>query len=391
MAHQLTRRGFLGRAGAAAAIAGTGAARLGMSGSTPAAANVGSPVVPFHGEHQAGIATPQQRHVALAAFDVHLAGLADLRSLLRDWTQAAEAMTAGLRVSSSREDPREAGADTGEALGLPPSRLTVTVAVGPSLFDDRFGLAARRPPALADLPAFRGDKLDPRRCAGDLVVQACADDPMVAFHAARQLRRTAGKRVDLRWWQSGFLPERVAGSAPRNLLGFQDGTRNLDTADQVSMARHVWVGDEATGATSWLRGGTYLVVRRILLRLDDWDADTLDKQEATFGRKKDTGARLRALPATAHIRLASPEANRGVRLLRRGYSFSDGADSTGSPDAGLLFLAFQRDPRRQFVVVQQRLAAHDALNEYALHTGSGVYAVLPGVARGESWGVALTD
>lgn len=408
MAHELSRRGFIGRAGAVAAVASTGAIRLAVDGSaSPTITSAAA--VPFYGRHQAGITTPQQRHVVLAAFDLPTDALDLLRTLLRDWTQTALSLTSGVPAAATPDDPHKVAADTGETSGLSPSRLTMTLGVGPSLFDHRFGLAGARPPELAPLPSFRGDMLDRRRCDGDVIVQACADDPMVAFHAARQLRREAGRRARLRWWQSGFLPGRSAGSAPRNLLGFKDGIRNLDAADAASMDQHVWVGDDMTGRSAWLRGGTFLVARRIRFQLDDWDSDTVAKQEATFGRSKSTGAPLGAstatavpdfearhngalvIPATAHVRLASPEANGGVRLLRRGYSFNDGIDRSGGLDAGLLFLAFQRDPQKQFVVLQQRLAAHDALNEYVQHTGGGVYAMLPGVAPGESWGAALID
>ena len=66
-------------------------------------------------------------------------------------------------------------------------------------------------------------------------------------------------------------------------------------------------------------------------------------------------------------------------MLRRGYSFTDGINPvTNQLDAGLFFIAFQRDPRTGFIAVQQNLAS-DALNEYIRHTGSAVFAVPPGV------------
>jgi len=394
-----TRRRLLASAGAGglAAAAGGGGFALGRETASDAGPGTAEQVVPFHGEHQAGIATAAQDRLHFAAFDVE-DGLraADLRDLLREWSRAAERMTAGRLVGDDAGEQLAPPADTGEALGLTPARLTVTFGLGPSLFDDRFGLAASRPAALRDLPALPGDELDPGRSRGDLCVQACADDPQVAFHAVRNLARIGRGAVTVRWSQLGFgrtSSTSRAQATPRNLLGFKDGTRNLKAEDTADLARHVWIAGDRAGEPAWLRGGTYLVARRIRMLIEVWDRASLGDQEQTIGRHKASGAplggreefdapSLARLPADSHVRLAAPSSNGGAALLRRGYSFTDGLDDRlGQLDAGLFFLSFQRDPAA-FIEIQRRLGSNDALNEYIKHVGSGVWAIPPGVPRG---------
>jgi deferrochelatase/peroxidase EfeB len=378
----ITRRSLLGIAGAGVA----GGALAVVGGESTAAADV-----PFLGRHQAGITTPQQDRLHLVALDLTTDRRADLVALLRTWTAAAAAMTAGRQIGDAPTllAPPD---DTGEAYGLAPARLTLTVGFGGSLLD-RLGLP--RPPALADLPAFPGDALDPARSGGDLVVQACADDPQVAVHAVRNLVRLAHGTARVRWSQLGFGRTSSTSSAqdtPRNLFGFKDGTSNSGAP--------VWVrpGD----GPAWMTDGSYLVVRRIAMTIETWDRTSLGEQEQVIGRHKRTGAPLgatqerdhvdvRALPVGAHVREAHPDSNGGARMLRRGYSFVDGDDGLGHLDAGLCFLAYMRDPRTAFVPVQQRLAAHDAMNEYVRHTGSALFAVPPGVGPGGFWGDTLLD
>jgi deferrochelatase/peroxidase EfeB len=394
-----TRRRLLASAGAGglAAAAGGGGFALGRETASDGGPETAEQVVPFHGEHQAGIATAAQDRLHFAAFDVE-DGLrsADLRDLLREWSRAAERMTAGRLVGDDAGEQLAPPADTGEALGLTPARLTVTFGLGPSLFDDRFGLAASRPAALRDLPALPGDELDPGRSRGDLCVQACADDPQVAFHAVRNLARIGRGAVTVRWSQLGFgrtSSTSRAQATPRNLLGFKDGTRNLKAEDTADLARHVWIAGDGAGEPAWLRGGTYLVARRIRMLIEVWDRASLGDQEQTIGRHKASGAplggrdefdapNLARLPADSHVRLAAPSSNGGSALLRRGYSFTDGLDDRlGQLDAGLFFLSFQRDPAA-FVEIQRRLGSNDALNEYIKHVGSGVWAIPPGALRG---------
>jgi len=396
------RRALFGAAGfAGAGVVAATAAACSSDDAQPAAATSSRGVVPFHGARQAGITTDAQDRLAFAAFDVS-AGVSreDLRTLLVGWTAAAARMTAGQAVADDEAAPQVPPRDTGEALGLTAGNLTITFGVGPSLFDNRFGLASRRPAALADIPALPGDNLDPLRSRGDLCVQACADDPQVAFHAVRNLRRLAQGTAVLRWFQLGFGRTSTTSSdqdTPRNLMGFKDGTNNIKREDAAALDKHVWVG--ADGDQAWMRGGTYVVTRRIRMLLESWDRDYLRDQENVFGRTKVSGAPLGAaaefddvplnartaggelvIPEDAHIRLAAPASNGGVTLLRRGYSYTDGVNQeTGQLDAGLFFIAFQRDPRTGFIPVQRRLAASDALNEYISHTSSAVFAVPPGL------------
>jgi deferrochelatase/peroxidase EfeB len=397
----ISRRRFLGWVGAAGVGAAAGAGGVGLAErATGAALPAGEHIVPFNGRHQAGIATSQQRNVVFASLDAIGHSRAELAGLLRYWTNAAARMTRGLAAAEPRTDRRRPPWDTGEALGLGPSRLTMTFGVGPSLFDGRFGLASARPSALRELPRFSSDELDPALSGGDLCIQACADDEQVAFHAVRELARLGHGIVTVRWSQAGFLPEVADGETPRNLLGFKDGTNNIRPDEAKALRRFVWVGNEGP---AWLRGGSYVVARRIEFNLDRWDGSSLEEQENTFGRLKVSGApfggatehdlvNLTAtgagtIPANAHVRLANPATNGGERILRRPYSFVDRGQ--GRMRAGLFFLAYQRDPVRQFVAIQRRLAAHDALNEYIVHTGSALFAMFHGVRRDESVAAGL--
>ncbi|MFJ9925055.1 deferrochelatase/peroxidase EfeB [Streptomyces misionensis] len=396
-----SRRALIGWGGAGialGAVAAGGAVALTNAGSGSAEAAGTDGAVEFHGAHQAGIATPVQDRLHFAAFDVKTDDRAEFVQLLKDWTAAARRMTAGKAVGEGAygglaEAPPD---DTGEALGLSPSRLTLTIGFGPSLFD-RFGLREQRPAALADLPHFPGDNLDKARTGGDLCVQACADDPQVAVHAIRNLARIGFGKVAVRWSQLGFgktsstTPD---AQTPRNLFGFKDGTRNIAGTETDRLKKFVWVG-EGDGP-DWMTGGSYLVARRIRMNIETWDRTSLQEQEDVFGRDKREGAPvgkagehdepfLKAMKPTAHVRLAHPDANGGITILRRGYSFTDGTDGLGRLDAGLFFLAYQRDVREGFIPLQRRLAAHDALNEYIQHVGSAVFAIPPGVRDATDW------
>jgi deferrochelatase/peroxidase EfeB len=397
MSGRLTRGRLLaaGAVGAGVALGGVGVERLAADDGT----NDASEPVPFYGDRQAGIATPAQDRLHFAAFDVVAGSRSDLRDLMRAWTEASVRMCAGEPVGES--DVRLAPPlDTGEAAGLSPARLTVTFGFGPTLFD-RFGLAGFRPAALSELPLFAGDELEPDRSGGDLAVQACADDPQVAFHAVRNLARIGRGAVVMRWSQLGFgrtSSTSRAQDTPRNLMGFKDGTNNIKLEDVRALGEHVWVPENAE--PRWLRGGTYMVTRRIRMLIEVWDRASLDDQEQTIGRRKESGAPfgradefdrvdLARTPLDAHIRLAAPAEHRGRRILRRGYSFTDGMDTElGQLDAGLFFVSFQNDPSA-FVEIQRRLAGTDALDEYIKHTGSAVFACPPGARRGGYVGETL--
>ena len=409
-----SRRGFLGVAlGTVGAVAAGGAGGFGLARGTEAKASTPKPsasVVPFYGVHQAGIATPAQDRLAFASFDLTTTSKDAVIALMASWSAAAALMTQGLPIGPTETNPQSPPVDTGEALGLSAGNLTITVGFGPSFFDERFGLAAKRPAALADLPALPGDALDPTQTGGDLCVQACSEDPQVAFHVIRNFARIARGTAVMRWSQLGFgrtSSTSTAQATPRNLMGFKDGTNNIKAEDGAEMSAFVWVGGETD--QHWMEGGSYLVSRRIRMLIESWDTDYIADQENVFGRKKDTGAPLSGrgefdvvnLEATAngkpviavnaHIRLAAPASNAGQKILRRGYSYTDGTDpTTGQLDAGLFFIAYQKDPRAQFVPIQRRLGANDALNEYIKHVGSGLFAVPPGVsAVGDYFGKQL--
>jgi deferrochelatase/peroxidase EfeB len=299
--------------------------------------------------------------------------------------------------------------DTGEAIGSPVGGLTITIGYGPSLFDHRFGLAQKKPSLLVDLPPLPNEQLDPDYVGGDLCIQACSDDPLVAFHAVRNLARLGLGVVDYDWMELGFgktSSTSTTQQTPRNLLGFKDGTRNIKAQQTELLDKYVWVGDRAD--QDWMQGGSYLVARRIQIFIENWDRDYLQDQQNVIGRAKVTGAPLTGggefttpnfhqkndqgqpvIPTNAHIRLASHEENGGVRILRRGYSFTDGIDPVrGTLLGGLFFIAFMQQPQ-QFVTLQQKLGTGDALNEYVQHIGSGLFAVQRGVRRGQHWGDGL--
>jgi deferrochelatase/peroxidase EfeB len=415
----LSRRGLLGLAGAGVAGLGLGFAgdRAVTAALASAAETAATAVYPFYGKHQAGILTPAQDRLHFAAFDVtDGTSRADLVELLQDWSVAAAAMTAGLdigdygAVSGPYDAPPE---DTGEAVGLPAAGLTITFGFGPSLFRtaagvDRFGLAARQPADLVDLPHFPGDMLDDARSGGDLCIQACANDPQIAVHAIRNLSRIAFGRAALRWSQLGFgrtSSTSTSQATPRNLFGFKDGTANIKAEEPAAATEHLWVG--STDGPAWLAGGSYLVARRIRMTIETWDRSSLREQEKVIGRTKGEGAPLSGgteftepdfeiagrgdlplIDEASHVRLAHPTQNDGIRILRRGYNFVDGNDSLGRLDAGLFFISFQRTPQ-SFSTVQLNLARHDAMNEYLKHVGSALFAVPPGAATGSYVGAPL--
>jgi deferrochelatase/peroxidase EfeB len=407
---EITRRRLLASAGVGAAGLGLGGVGGYLAGQeTAEASSDGTGSVPFYGEHQAGIDTPAQGRLHFAAFDLLSESRDDLRELLREWSRAAAEMTAGQTIGGAKGVALAPPDDTGETVGLLPSRLTVTIGFGPKLFERRgLGLAGKRPAALRDIPPLPADELNEYESDGDLCVQACSDDPQVAFHAIRNLARIGRGTVVMRWSQLGF--GRTASTSrgqetPRNLMGFKDGTANIKAEDTDAMRRFVWVGGEGP---DWMRGGSYLVSRRIRMLLEIWDRSALADQEETIGRDKYKGAPLGGseefepldlaaerdgkptIPLDAHVRLASASANDGERILRRGYSFTDGVDeSLGELEAGLFFICFQRDPQRQFVPIQRRLGANDALSEYIKHVGSAVFAVPPGARPGGYVGETL--
>jgi deferrochelatase/peroxidase EfeB len=422
-----TRRGLVRAAAGLAAAAGAG---LGVGEVADAAVEgkeaalspgVTDDAEPFWGEHQGGIISRAQTHSYFVAFDVQTAKRDDLTRMLRLWTEAAARMAAGRSAAPLGQNAAIPGPDTGEALGLSQARLTLTFGFGAGLFvkdgKDRFGLAAQRPAALVDLPRFNGDQLIPARTGGDLSVQACADDPQVAFHAVRQLARLAYGMAEVRWAQAGFVADFPKKETPRNLMGFKDGTINPSPADPRAMSQFVWVGEEGP---DWLRGGSYVVVRRIRMALEHWDRVNVAFQEQAFGRRKYSGAPLGGkdefdpldlaakdkdgnpiIPESAHVRLAAAATNDGARILRRPYSYNDGVDFIAERwppwrqgmeyDAGLFFVCYQRDPRTGFLKIFDKMSKFDLLNQFVTHTGGGLFACPGGIAAGEFIGQGLFE
>lgn len=381
------RRDFLR---GALATGATGLVAAGTAGAAaPSGAAPSAVTPPYHGLHQPGVEQTPRRHTVVTAFDVIAENRGELTDLMRTLTDRARALTAG-------GPPPEAGisgppADNGVLGPEPPRRAgpLVTVGVGASLFDDRYGLAARRPAALTAMPAFPNDTLDPAWCHGDLSLQLSADDEDTVLHALRDITRHTRGAMQVRWRLSAFTsPPRPSGT-PRNLLGFKDGTSN-PVANELN--RLVWL--DGTGPTA---GGTYVVYRLIRMLVEFWDRIGISEQEQLIGRARDTGAPLdgtheydtpkyaqdpigKLTPLTSHVRRANPRTPQtdGDRVLRRSFNYDRGQDPAGNLDMGLLFSCFQRDIRTQFETVQHRLK-DEPLVDYITPFGGGYFLVLPGV------------
>jgi deferrochelatase/peroxidase EfeB len=416
----LSRRQLFGAAGVTAAVvgaAGAGALAGRASAASTDLSDLHQPIA-FRGERQAGIVTPQQDRMHFAAFDVTTDNRDDVIALLRQWSDMAERMTRGEEAVADGAvglNPYAPPDDTGEALGLPASKLTLTIGFGPSFFKkdgkDRFGIGDKRPAALADLPKFTNEILDPNKCGGDICIQACANDPQVAVHAVRNLARVGFGTVAVKYSQLGFgrtSSTTREQSTPRNMLGFKDGTNNIKAEDTDALDKNVWVakGD----GPDWLTGGSYLVTRRVRNRIEAWDRTTLLEQERVIGRQKGSGAPngltqefeqlnfglkddkgTPLIDVDAHVRLVNPNHVGGIKMLRRGYNFTDGSDGFGHLDAGLFFIAFVRSPATNFIPVLAQMSS-DALNEYIFHTGTAVFACPPGLRQGDSsayWGSTI--
>ncbi|MFG3058329.1 iron uptake transporter deferrochelatase/peroxidase subunit [Streptomyces sp. NPDC048231] len=391
------RRGFL----RGAALAGAGLAAGGAAAPSTADATGTPPVVPFHGTHQQSVIAAPRGVTAFTALDVTAENRAELGELLRTLTDRARFLTEG-------GTPPALGitgppADSG-VLGdrLPSGALAVTVGVGASLFDDRFGLAARRPRRLATMPAFPDDDLRPEWCHGDLSLQLHADDIDTVLHALRDIARHTRGGMQVRWRLDGFSsPPRPSGT-PRNLMGFKDGTANPDPSDPREMDRLIWV-DRGMGEPDWAQGGSYQVVRLIRMLVEFWDRVSLSEQERMFGRARESGAPLDGdaehdtpdypsdpkgdvIPLDSHMRLANPRTpgTAGQRILRRAYNYDRGVDSNGNLDMGLLFCCYQQDLSRQFETIQKRLEG-EPLTDYIKPFGGGYFFALPGVRDGADW------
>jgi deferrochelatase/peroxidase EfeB len=400
----MKRRAFLASAtalGAGAAIdrvVGAGGAQAqAQSQAAPAA---GMAPIAFEGAHQAGILTQAPPHAIFAAFDAIAPSRSELATALEALSDRARRLTHGYDALLGA--PGEGPTPDSGILGprVTPDGLTVTVAFGASLFDHRYGLGARKPRALKPMTTFPDDALVAEECHGDVMVQLCANSEMTLLNALRDLMRATRGALAPRWKIDGFLPVSKEPGAPRNLLGFKDGTANPATADRRLMDRVVWA---SAGEPAWAAGGTYQVVRIIRNRVEFWDRVARQEQELMFGRDKGTGAPLgrpketddpdyasdpkgERIPMDAHIRLARPRTpqTEGSRILRRGYSYSRGLDMSGQLDMGLVFCCFQADVEKQFEVVQKRLAG-EPLIDYVVPTGGGYFFAPPGARDSQDW------
>jgi len=400
------RRNFL--FGAAAGVAGAaltgGVLAEGARADAQATAGPAQPAAssyPYHGTHQAGVLTPgpaaKQASACFAAFDVTAPRRADLAGLLQTLTSRARFLTAGgtppdLGVSQPPSDSDILGPD------VPADGLTVTLGVGSTLFDDRFGLAARKPLRLTPMRVFPNDAPDPAWLHGDLMLQLCADHPDTIHHAIRDITRATRGGMQLRWKLEGYAsPPRPSGTG-RNLLGFKDGTANPTGPLASSL---IWVDDPAEPA--WAQGGSYQVVRLIRMLVEFWDRVSINEQQNMFGRRRDTGAPLDGnaefdtpdyaadphgdvIPLDAHIRLANPRttATASQRLIRRSYNYDLGVDQNGGLQSGHIFVAYQQDVHRQFETVQERLV-NEPLVDYVQPFGGGYFFTLPGVRDTSDW------
>ena len=392
---KMDRREFLKKAG----IGGAGLA-LGLSGASAFFANKeqgskniadGQEEISFYGKHQAGITTPMQKNIYFVVLDLRTTDKNELIQLFKDWTDYSQKLVNGELVKKDGSNALLPPSDTGETVGLNPYRLTLTFGVSAS-FLTKLGLEKKRPKLFRDLPAFPKEQLREQYTGGDIVIQACADDEQVAFHAVRNLIRKGRNKVTMKWSQSGFAAIGDRMETPRNLFGFKDGTANVTT--EKDFDKVVWADSQ-----DWMKNGSYMAVRRIIMHLETWDRTNLQEQENTFGRYKESGAPfgkknefdevdLSLLPVDSHVRLAKEV---DLPILRRSYSYSDGIDpKTGQFDAGLLFIAFQKDPDR-FVKIQTNLGADDKMNEYVTHIGSGLFACFGGVKEGEYIGQDLFE
>ena len=403
------RRRLLAGAGAGAAggLLAAGAAQARQAAGGDAQQVTDAPVgdarvrssYPFHGKHQQGILTPRPEAGMVAAFDVLADDRAGLERLFRTLTERIAFLTQGGPVP--RLDPRLPPPDSG-ILGpdVSPDGLTVTVSVGDSLFDERYGLAPLKPARLSRMTGFPNDALDASLCHGDLLLQFCAHTPDTNIHALRDIVKNLPDLLALRWKQEGSVPVLAAQpgrphESARNFLGFRDGTANPDANDARLMDELVWV-QPGGGEPAWTAGGSYQAVRIIRNFVERWDRTPLQEQEAIIGRRKDTGAPMdgreefdepsyqgddegKVTPLDAHIRLANPRTagSQANLILRRPFNYSNGVTKSGQLEMGLLFICYQADLERGFITVQKRLDG-EPLEEYIKPIGGGYFFVLPG-------------
>ncbi|MEM7323776.1 MAG: Dyp-type peroxidase [Actinomycetota bacterium] len=411
------RRAFLAGAGAAA-LAGLGVActtddddadalpgdALPGNGAATIDADRRADPVAFRSTHQQGVLQAPAAAGAVVAFDVTGTDRTELGETLQLLSTEIERIMTGAAPTDADEilPPPDSGI-VDQSVGS--AGTAITLALGSSLFDERFGLADRRPAELIPMPRFFNDRLvQPDRSDGDLAVVISSPSPQASVYAMQQLVRVTGRRLRLRWAQEGYndlLPPSAGSVAPtRNLMGFRDGTSNLDTTDAAVMNEHVWV-QRSDGEPDWAVGGTYLAVRTIRMLIEFWSTAALVRQEQIFGRHRDSGAPLGqaeegeeprfaddqsdlTIPRQSHIRRANPRTPGTGRILRRGFSYLNGADQSGTLDQGLLFLSYQRSLSRGFLAVQRSLDG-EPMEDYVKPVGGGLFFVPPGPGDGTGW------
>ena len=360
--------------------------------------------VPFDGRHQAGILTPRPNQASYVALDSVAQNASELFDILQVLSSQARLLTRGMAVGVTEIDdpPPDSG-----ILGPydNPDSLQVTIAFGQTLFDGRYGLARRRPAKLTAMPAFALDQIDPERAGGDVLLQICANQRDTVVHTVRELMRQVAGRLVVRWTIDGFQTAQRGphpSSSTRNLFAFRDGTANPDVSDAALMNQLIWVQDGA-GEPRWVTGGTYMVVRTIRQHVEFWDRVGMLEQEQMIGRYRVSGAPLggtdeyenpdyqsdpkgRRIGLDAHIRLANPRtpATADQRILRRSYSYHRGVDEAGDLDQGLVFVAYNQDPERQFATIQRRLET-EPMSDYITPVGGGYFFAPRGAAGEGDW------
>jgi deferrochelatase/peroxidase EfeB len=404
---QLLSPGLAGAAGAAGGMPATGSEVNALNADGPAALpvrtdpNASLPVVPFHGPHQAGITTARQPAACFVSFDVVAGSRGALVETLKALTETARFLTGGGVPPNLGSDAPPSDSGTLGPL-VPADGLTVTVSVGSTLFDDRFGLAPRRPVELEAMEPFPNDDLDPAQTGGDLFPSLCAGSPDTALHALRQIATATRAGLQINWRLDGFAsPSRPTGTS-RNHFAFKDGIANPIVSDPQVANALLWV-QAGSREPPWAAGGTYHAVRIIRQLIEFWDRVSIVEQQQMIGRYRDSGAPLdgtqetdtpdyvadprgNLIPLTAHIRLANPrtKASETSRILRRGYNYDRGVDLAGNLDTGLLFHSFQQSLRRQFIATQLRLVG-EPMVDYVLPVGGGYFFALPGVRDERDW------
>ncbi|HEY1519059.1 MAG TPA: Dyp-type peroxidase [Solirubrobacteraceae bacterium] len=358
----------------------------------------------FDGLYQAGILTPKPDEATFVALDSVAPNRAVMFEALQALSTEARLLTQGDTVGLAEiDDPPPDSGILGPVDS--PDSLTVTIALGSSLFDGRYGLAAARPRQLTAMPVFANDELDPARTGGDVLLQICAGQRDTVIHTFRELMRAVAGRLVVRWTIDGFQSAQRGPSVKnnrRNLFAFRDGTSNPDVADPAKMRQLIWIGP-GNGEPAWATGGTYAIVRTIRMHVEFWDRVGMLEQEQMIGRDRVTGAPLggtdefqdprfdldpqgNRIPLSAHIRMANPRtpATADQRILRRGYNYHRGVDEAGDLDQGLVFIAFNQDPERQFATIQRRLDTEPMI-DYITPVGGGYFFAPRGTRGGSDW------